>query len=265
MEHSFDIDLAVEYGVDGAIVIRHFVYWILKHKADDEKSGCKSHTHRDKTWTYCSVKRLTEIWPYWSVKNIKIILAKLIQQGVLTKDRFPGGCTTTNWYAFVDQARFLEMGRPSRNEKRGKDPPDELARKGQVVGPNGPTKSPKGPTTITTPIPTLSLGLKNNCADLLALDLKIAEKRKFLTAEISRIFSPNHREAATFAHIAAHLVAMVQTGRADISIFNDAVEWARSAKASRVANKKGLFVAKIKEKTGFAAGKRLLQKGCRPC
>ena len=258
MEHSFDKDIAVEYGVDGAIVVRHFVYWILKHRADDEKSSSKRHTHREKTWTYCSVKRLTEIWPYWSVKQVQIILKNLINQGVLIRDRFEGGCTSTKWYAFADEVKFLETDRPSKAQPPASEPPGKFARTGKVVCPKRQTKCPKGQTTITSPIPTLSLGLKNNCADVFGLDLKIVEKRKFFTEQISEIFHPNQNEATTFSRIARHLVKRVQTGAADISIFNDAVEWARAAKAKDVVNPKGLFVAVIKEMTGFKAQKMLL-------
>jgi len=270
MEHSFDIDLAVEYGVDGAIVIRHFVYWILKHKADDEKSTCKTHTHREKTWTYCSVKRLTLIWPYWSVKQVQIILAKLIEQGVLVRDRFAGGHTTTKWYAFADEARFLAFGRPASVTSSGKDPPNEFAETGKVVCPNGKSSLPKRANCFNdnynnTNTNTI-VGLNNNCVQKLELDLEISQKRRFFCSEVESIFHLSQREARTFANIAAHLVEMVQSGRAGISIFNDAVEWAREAKASRnTYNRKGLFVAKVKERTGFKGQQRLLQKGLKKC
>ncbi len=261
MEHSFDIDIAAEYGVDGAIVVRHFVYWILKHRADDEKSSSKRHTHREKTWTYCSVKRLTQIWPYWSVKQVQIILAKLIEQGVLIRDRFPGGHTSTKWYAFVDEGRFLEIGRPSREEKRGKDPPNQFARKGKVVCPNGQSSLSKRVNYYNNkPNTNTIIGIENNCAEALRLDLKIAEKRKFFTEELNDIFHPTQAEAVTFGRITRHLVKLVQASK-DISIFNDALEWARAAKASDVANKKGLFVEKIKQETGFKGQRQLLQKG----
>ncbi len=93
---------------------------------------------------------------------------------------------------------------------------------------------------------------------LLDFDLGIAEKRAEFCRKINEIFRPNKREATTFANIALHLATQVQDGKADLDVFDRAIDWARKARKSRVANKKGLFVAKIKEETGFKAQKKLL-------
>ena len=62
----------------------------------------------------------------------------------------------------------------------------------------------------------------------------------------------------TFANIAKHLVEQCQAGMLPVSIFGDAIGWAKQAKASTAANKKGLFVAKIKQETGFKAQSKML-------
>ena len=35
MEHSFDIDIAKEYGIECAIILKHLYFWIEKNKACD--------------------------------------------------------------------------------------------------------------------------------------------------------------------------------------------------------------------------------------
>ena len=272
MQYSFDIDTAVKYGVDAAIVLNHLAEWIMLNKARDDKVAVKRHTHNGKTWTYYSMHALTKIYPFWTRRQVRTTLENLIKDGVIVRDRFAGGYSQTNWYAFADETEFERIIKCQAFTKHSREGPGQLDEKVQSIGPKRPIngqKSPinglKSPTTITKPIPIpVTLGLSNNCAEKLELDLEIAEKAKFFCEEISRIFYTTQGEARTFAKIAAHLVALVQTGKATISIFTDALEWARSAKASRVRNKKGLFVAKVKQETGFKGQRRLLrvlQKG----
>jgi len=96
--------------------------------------------------------------------------------------------------------------------------------------------------------------------EILELDLKIAEQRKFFLKQIQQILpARNTREAQTFARIIQHLVRFAQNG-AGPGIFKDAIEWARQARVSNARNPRGMFVDKIKKETGFAKQKMLLEK-----
>jgi hypothetical protein len=95
---------------------------------------------------------------------------------------------------------------------------------------------------------------------ILELDLLITQGKNFLMEQLAEILHPNSREAKTFAYIVRYMVQECQAGRLPVSIFKDAVEWARQARASTATNKKGLFVAKIKQETGFRAQKQILKK-----
>jgi len=110
----------------------------------------------------------------------------------------------------------------------------------------------------------LGLGLPKNPQDILGLDLKIAESRRFFTEQVAVILKPTVKEAKTFANIAAHLVQRCQKREADVSIFSDAVSWARDCatekRAGRVRSAKAVFVAKVKRETGFAKQKKILQQ-----
>lgn len=96
--------------------------------------------------------------------------------------------------------------------------------------------------------------------NILGLDLQIANARNFFCRQIEKIFYLTVREKRTFAGITKHIIQQCQNGKLEPAIFNDAVEWARQAKASNVANKKGLFVAKVKEQTGYRGAKKLLKE-----
>jgi hypothetical protein len=94
--------------------------------------------------------------------------------------------------------------------------------------------------------------------NIIESDLRIVEQNKFFMQKIQEILRPSRKEAKTFANIAKYLVDGCQQGKLDLSVFKDAVEWAKQAKISNVANKKGLFVAKVKQEMGFKAQRKLL-------
>jgi len=129
--------------------------------------------------------------------------------------------------------------------------PNWIGRKGTTITKTNPIDS----TETTKPI-------EISAQERLDLDLRIAEEKKFFIEQITSILHPNSREARTFARIVKYLVEECQACWLPISIFKDAVEWARQAKASSAVNKKGLFVAKVKQETGFRAQGKILNNNC---
>jgi uncharacterized phage protein (TIGR02220 family) len=102
MNHSFDIAHAKIYGVDEAIMITNFQWWLKKNWANDK------HKHDGRTWTYNSVASFEKLFPYWTGKQIRRILESLVTQGVLMRGEYNKSVyDRTSWYAFVDEATFL--------------------------------------------------------------------------------------------------------------------------------------------------------------
>jgi len=251
MEHLFDIDIAKKYGVNAAIIIRHFQFWIIKNKTNNK------HLYDSKTWTYCSVQALTEIFPYWSPRQIRVILDKLLKKKIIMKGNYnPRGYDHTTWYAFIDEKRFVKIDKSNcqNGQKDLSKRANRIARNDQPI-----------PDTLTNPIPIdvntdKTNQLKISPEEILGLDLQIADARNILMKQLGVIFNPNNREAKTFARITRHIVLRCQRRELPMTIFNDAVEWARQAKASNANRPKALFVSKIKQETGFAPQKLLLQE-----
>lgn len=137
------------------------------------------------------------------------------------------------------------------------------AERAELVVPKGPNwLGRKGPTTTkTNPIDYTETTKPKEISSQqrLDLDLLIAQAKNSLIQQLTSLLHPNEREATTFAHIVNHLVYECQAGRLPVSVFKDAVEWARRAKASTAKNKKGLFVQKVKVETGFTAQTKLLK------
>jgi hypothetical protein len=102
MYHFFNIEVAMEYGVDEAIMIANFQYWIIRNAAN------KKNLQNGKFWTYNTVDALTKIFPYWSRKQVRRILDSLIEREVLEVDCFnKTGFDRTSWYTFKDPAKWL--------------------------------------------------------------------------------------------------------------------------------------------------------------
>lgn len=96
---------AIQYGVNEAIMIQNFRYWINKNKANEK------HEYEGKTWTYNSRKAFKEIFPFWSDEQIKRILNSLVSKNIIQKGNFNKvGFDRTTWYSFIDEERFLSVG-----------------------------------------------------------------------------------------------------------------------------------------------------------
>jgi hypothetical protein len=103
MEHSFSVELASQYGVEGAILVRHLQTWIILNKAKGKD------LHEGHTWTYGTAEEYARIFPYFSVKQIRRILANLAKQKVIRVSRFNKfPWDRTLWYAFENEREMLQ-------------------------------------------------------------------------------------------------------------------------------------------------------------
>lgn len=103
MDYSFNIHHAKMYGVDEAIMIKNFQYWIIKNKANS------INRHDNKTWTFNSVKSYTTIFPFWTSNQVDRILASLRNQEVLVTGNYnKAKYDRTKWYGFTDEASFID-------------------------------------------------------------------------------------------------------------------------------------------------------------
>lgn len=97
MEHRFQVELAMIYGIEEAVLIENFVHWIQKNKANNK------HYHDGRYWTYNSAKAFSEQFPYMNESKVKRVLTRLVDMGVLLKGNFnENQYDRTCWYAFTD-------------------------------------------------------------------------------------------------------------------------------------------------------------------
>jgi len=104
MEHSFSIEHAKSYGVNCAVVLKNLQFWIQKNLAN------RKHFYEGRVWTYNSVKAFKELFPYFTEKQIRTVLEKLVNDNVVMTGNFAKNKTDrTTFYAFVNQQDFLDF------------------------------------------------------------------------------------------------------------------------------------------------------------
>ena len=99
MNYMFDGKVAMEFGVDGAIMLQNLYFWIKKNEANNK------HYHDGRYWTYNSAKAFSELFPYWSEKQISRILTNLENNGAIVTGNYNKvAYDRTKWYALTDLA-----------------------------------------------------------------------------------------------------------------------------------------------------------------
>lgn len=98
MEYSFNVEVANKYGVDCAILIKNFDFWINKNQANNK------HFYEGKFWTYNSNKAFLILFPFWSENQLRYIIKKLSEMNVIIIGNFnKSSFDRTNWYTFSDE------------------------------------------------------------------------------------------------------------------------------------------------------------------
>lgn len=96
MEHSFDIDIAKEYGIPAAILLKHFYYWVEKNRTNEK------HYRDGYFWTYNSMKSFCQLFPYMSDSTIKRAIKKLVDGGLIIEAVYNDiPFDRTKWYTLT--------------------------------------------------------------------------------------------------------------------------------------------------------------------
>ena len=109
-DYSFNVFEAEKHGVECAILINNFAFWIKKNIANGTNYYDKH------TWTYNSAAALEKLFPFWNAKKIRRYLDKLIEDGVLIKGNYnKSSYDRTLWYAFADESFYIDIIRGNVN------------------------------------------------------------------------------------------------------------------------------------------------------
>lgn len=126
MEHSFNIELAKEYGILEAILLKNIWFWIEKNRANEKNFYDGTY------WTYNSTRAFNELFPYASESSIKRALKSLQEKEIIKTGNYnKSSYDRTLWYAFTDLGysivsnRQMEVNKSSNgDEQNGLTIPD---------------------------------------------------------------------------------------------------------------------------------------------
>jgi len=96
-------EYAKKYGFAEAALLSHIIYWIGRNKSNGKN------LHDGRTWTYQSLKAFTDMFSFWSKRQIERMLEKLKNEGVLLTGNYnQNQYDRTVWYALKEENAFLQ-------------------------------------------------------------------------------------------------------------------------------------------------------------
>lgn len=102
--HAFNVEHAELYGIECAILISHFQFWI------DQNRVLGRNFHDGRTWTYQTQKEIAAVYTYWNRDKVQDILKKLVEFGVIIKGNYNKlKLDKTQWYAFNNEKMFTNV------------------------------------------------------------------------------------------------------------------------------------------------------------
>lgn len=242
--HGFDIAYAIAYGVDEAIMLKNFVHFI-------SANANRGHNLREgRYWTYDRLEDFPNHFPYWTVKQVRRILASLIQQEVIIKGEFNDKWSErTQWYAFKDQDKFIKFIKPPKTPLPVDNP--DLPKRATESCPNGQlTNAQTGncyndTTTVATTIPsTPSLKVPEEpdaasaaCAggddfpkpkpkrEKSEFSIKVREVANQMLNILAQ-YSPVYRPPSDMTKFLSHVQEMIERDKQDPAVVLKAFEWA---------------------------------------
>lgn len=96
-DHGFNVEDAIKYGVERAIILKNLRFWLAKNAANDK------HCYNGYYWTYNSAKAFAELFPYWSSNKIQKLLKSMEGEGLILSGNFnERAYDRTKWYSMPE-------------------------------------------------------------------------------------------------------------------------------------------------------------------
>lgn len=106
MDHRFNVDMAVKYGLPEALLIAYIHHWMYVNRAANRTD----HFIDGRWWTYGTIRQMAEVFPYFSEYALQRILTKLIKAEIVLSGRFNrSNINQTRWYSLNDEVtKYLD-------------------------------------------------------------------------------------------------------------------------------------------------------------
>ena len=130
---------ARKYGLDGAVMLNHFRLWLDGHLAAGRN------VRDGEVWNWITVANLAELYPYWTVEQVRRILKRLIEAGALrTANHNKAGFDRTLWYTipgYLDECGNADLHLVDSPNGFGENP-EPIPETTQKPSQNPPHKPP---------------------------------------------------------------------------------------------------------------------------
>jgi hypothetical protein len=126
MKHLCDVEMAKLIGTDPSLFLENIAFWIKHNYSND------TNYHEGRYWTFNTQEALVDFFPYWSRDQIKRIIKKCHDAGMLVKGNFNKlSYDRTTWFSLSDEAHKhygLNLGRNSlRHQAKSPVSLDDIA------------------------------------------------------------------------------------------------------------------------------------------
>ena len=135
MNHSFNVEIATEYGIPCALLLEHILYWVTVNA----KKG--SNRYNGRYWMYKTVAEFSATYPYLTRKQVRRAIEKLkANELVITVDFGKKQYGGALWYTVTKKGKMLfsKYGITPENQ------PTPLAPQGEPLAPQGEPLAPQG-------------------------------------------------------------------------------------------------------------------------
>jgi hypothetical protein len=112
---SFDQGIAIECGVNAAIVYNHILYWLQQNIRNPR---C---WHEEKIWMYESLPKIAEFFRFLTEKEVRLAITRLLEAGLLIRENFNSNkFDKTSWYSITDPSFILEIKKVNSKRPQGR-------------------------------------------------------------------------------------------------------------------------------------------------
>lgn len=101
MNHSFNVEIAKQYGIEKAVILENFYFWIKKNQANE------NNMHDGKAYTFNTASAFAELFPYIKERQIAKLLREMESEDDLLLSGQFNNYDRTKSYTLTDKA--LEM------------------------------------------------------------------------------------------------------------------------------------------------------------
>lgn len=186
--HVFNVDDAVKYGIEKAVILQNMRFWLDKNKANG------ANLHDDYYWTYNSVEAFSELFPYFSKGIIQRLLKSMEKEGLLLAGNYnKKGYDRTKWYSMPEYRAVTIDTSHSPELTNGVINNDEPIHQIQQV--HSPELT-NGFTRIDGPIPDINTDIKPDINTDIGAKKKSSKKAVKKLTDYPDDFKPTEKQVA---------------------------------------------------------------------